>query len=63
MVEGIWKVKEREESKITPRSLAWEVVDSSAVPRAGGGWEGRRMSLIVEILLYFSPPDFLVSQN
>lgn len=31
-------MKEREESEITP-CLAWEVVDSGAIPRGGGSWE------------------------
>lgn len=57
MVGGIWEVKEREESEITP-CLAWEVVPFPEVREVG-----RMMSLISEILLYFSPPDFLVSQN
>lgn len=50
-------MKEREESEITP-CLAWEVVPFPEVREVG-----RMMSLISEILLYFSPPDFLVSQN
>ena len=36
--------------------------DGGALPGGEGTW-GRMTSLIFEILLYFSPPDFLVNQN